>query len=90
MIATVSYVTIDMSQLQAISLDERGGDWGYFVILTLKPTLQYVQNPETNEWELHHANTVIEQACIEYDSMISKYEKWVQKWEEYKEAHTTD
>lgn len=85
MIATVSGVSIDLSRLEAISMAYRGGDWGDIVVLTLKPTIQYVQNPETNEWELHHANTVIEQPCIEYDSMVAKYDKWVKLWEEFKE-----
>lgn len=85
MIATVSGVTIDLSQLQAISMDSRGGDWGDIVVLTLKPTIQYVQNPIDNSWEIHHANTIIEQPCIEYDAMIAKYDKWVEKWKEYRE-----
>lgn len=86
MIATVSGVTIDLSRLEAISMTSRGGDWGCIVVLTLKPTIQYVQNPETNAWELHHANTVIEQPCIEYDAMVAKYEKWVDLWNKYKES----
>lgn len=86
MIATVSGVTIDLSHLEAISMVSRGGDWGDIVVLTLKPTIQYVQNPENGEWELHHANTVIEQPCIEYDSMIAKYDKWAELWEKYKET----
>lgn len=86
MIAEVSGLAIDLSKLEAVTTASHGGDWGYVVVLTLKPTIQYVQNPETNEWELHHANTIIEQPCIDYDVMMTKYEKWVAAWEEYKES----
>ena len=86
MIATVSNYSIDIEHLEAIYMDERGGDWGYFVILVLKPTMQYVKNPETNEWELHHANTIIEQPCIDDESMEAKYEHWVKLWQKDKDS----
>ena len=85
MIATVLDYSIDLEHLEAIYMDERGGDWGYYVILVLKPTMQYVKNPETNEWELHHANTIIEQPCIESESMEATYNHWVKLWQEYKD-----
>ena len=85
MIATVSDYSIDLEHLEAIYMDERGGDWGYYVILVLKPTMQYVKNPGTNKWELHHANTIIEQPCIESESMEATYNHWVKLWQEYKD-----
>lgn len=85
MIATVSNYSIDLEHLEAIYMDERGGDWGYYVILVLKPTMQYVKNPGTNKWELHHANTIIEQPCIESESMEATYNHWVKLWQEYKD-----
>lgn len=48
--------------------------------------MQYVKNPETNEWELHHANTIIEQPCIDDESMEAKYEHWVKLWQKYKDS----
>ena len=86
MIANVNGYAIDLSQLEAIHLDSHGGDWGDVIVLTLKPTMQYVKNPETNEWELHHTNTVIEQPCIDQSSQNAKYEKWVKAWQEYKDS----
>lgn len=85
MIATVSNYSIDLEHLEAIYMDERRGDWGYYVILVLKPTMQYVKNPGTNKWELHHANTIIEQPCIESESMEATYNHWVKLWQEYKD-----
>ena len=47
--------------------------------------MQYVKNPGKNKWELHHANTIIEQPCIESESMEAKYNRWVKLWQEYKD-----
>lgn len=52
MITTVSGYTIDVSQLVCISKDDKEGDWGWLVVPTMKPELQYVKNPDTNELEL--------------------------------------
>ena len=89
MLGTVSNLTIDLSRLEAIWLDNKESDeygcWGYLVVLKLKPTLQYLVNPVSGELEVHTVESpLIKQECLDQESQQGKYEHWIKLWEEYK------